>query len=112
MELSNIHRQVAHTEAAVGRHKADSAAAAARALNSSIQVAIPCSTRLLRIRCLPGSQPNRCSVLANVSAQDHFTDKRNRTSQASRSCRPAKFAHAMMRNHARFPHGWRCTERG
>ena len=43
VELSNIHRQVAHTEASVGRHKADSAAAAARAINSSIQVpGAPC----------------------------------------------------------------------
>lgn len=40
MELSNIHRQVAHPEAAVGKHKADSAAAAARALNSSIQASL------------------------------------------------------------------------
>jgi ThiF family len=38
VELSNIHRQVAHTEASVGRHKAGSAAAAARAINSAIQV--------------------------------------------------------------------------
>lgn len=38
VELSNIHRQVIHPEAAVGVHKADSAAAALRALNSSIAV--------------------------------------------------------------------------
>lgn len=38
VELSNIHRQVIHTEASVGVHKADSAAAALRALNSCVQV--------------------------------------------------------------------------
>ncbi|PSC70689.1 Adenylyltransferase and sulfurtransferase MOCS3 [Micractinium conductrix] len=38
VELSNIHRQVIHTEASVGVHKAVSAARACRALNSSIQV--------------------------------------------------------------------------
>lgn len=38
VELSNLHRQVLHTEAGIGTHKADSAAAACKALNSSIQV--------------------------------------------------------------------------
>ena len=38
LELSNLHRQIAHQEASVGRHKAASAAASCRALNSSIQV--------------------------------------------------------------------------
>ncbi|CAL8465473.1 g5009 [Coccomyxa elongata] len=38
VELSNLHRQVAHRESSVGMHKADSAAQACRALNSSIQV--------------------------------------------------------------------------
>lgn len=38
VELSNIHRQVIHTEASVGTHKADSAAAALHALNSSVQI--------------------------------------------------------------------------
>lgn len=41
VELSNLHRQVAHREASVGMHKADSAAQACRALNSSIQVCSP-----------------------------------------------------------------------
>lgn len=36
VELSNLHRQVLHTEASVGTHKVDSAAAALRALNSGI----------------------------------------------------------------------------
>ena len=38
VELSNLHRQIIHSEAAQGRHKADSAAAACSALNSSIRV--------------------------------------------------------------------------
>ena len=38
VELSNLHRQICHTEARVGRHKADSAAEACCSLNSSIQV--------------------------------------------------------------------------
>ena len=38
VEVSNIHRQIIHTEASVGIHKADSAAAALSALNSSIRV--------------------------------------------------------------------------
>jgi adenylyltransferase/sulfurtransferase len=38
VELSNLHRQVIHGEASVGAHKADSAAAALRALNSSVAV--------------------------------------------------------------------------
>ena len=38
VELSNLHRQIAHTEAGQGVHKAESAAAACRALNSSIEV--------------------------------------------------------------------------
>eukprot|EP00887_Chlorella_sp_A99_P001231 scaffold14.g1231.t1 len=38
VELSNIHRQVIHSEASVGAHKALSAAAACRALNSGIAV--------------------------------------------------------------------------
>ncbi len=41
VELSNLHRQIAHREASVGMHKADSAADACRALNSSIQVQSP-----------------------------------------------------------------------
>jgi adenylyltransferase/sulfurtransferase len=40
VELSNIHRQVIHTEASVGTHKADSAAAFINSLNSSIKVEI------------------------------------------------------------------------
>eukprot|EP00891_Asterochloris_glomerata_P009431 jgi/Astpho2/9431/e_gw1.00145.64.1_t len=38
VELSNLHRQISHTEARVGQHKADSAAEACCSLNSSIQV--------------------------------------------------------------------------
>lgn len=38
VELSNLHRQIVHNEAGQGAHKAESAAAACRALNSSIQV--------------------------------------------------------------------------
>ena len=38
VELSNLHRQIVHTEARQGTHKAESAAAACGALNSSIQV--------------------------------------------------------------------------
>ena len=40
LELSNLHRQIAHQEASVGKHKAVSAAASCRALNSSIQVGV------------------------------------------------------------------------
>ena len=39
VELSNLHRQIIHSEARRGQHKADSAAAACSSLNSSIQVA-------------------------------------------------------------------------
>ncbi len=42
VELSNLHRQIAHREATVGVHKAESAAQACRALNSSIEVLQPC----------------------------------------------------------------------
>eukprot|EP00192_Tetraselmis_astigmatica_P003976 CAMPEP_0117658236 /NCGR_PEP_ID=MMETSP0804-20121206/5758_1 /TAXON_ID=1074897 /ORGANISM="Tetraselmis astigmatica, Strain CCMP880" /LENGTH=465 /DNA_ID=CAMNT_0005464747 /DNA_START=57 /DNA_END=1454 /DNA_ORIENTATION=- len=38
VELSNLHRQIIHREDAIGHHKADSAALAALALNSSITV--------------------------------------------------------------------------
>lgn len=38
VELSNIHRQIIHTEESVGIHKADSAARAISSLNSSIRV--------------------------------------------------------------------------
>jgi adenylyltransferase/sulfurtransferase len=49
VELSNLHRQIAHREAAVGAHKADSAGQACRALNSCIQV----SAGLRCCRCCP-----------------------------------------------------------
>jgi tRNA A37 threonylcarbamoyladenosine dehydratase len=38
VEASNLHRQIIHTEGRVGMHKASSATAACRALNSTIQV--------------------------------------------------------------------------
>jgi len=38
VELSNIHRQVIHTEESVGQHKSDSAATFLRRLNSSINI--------------------------------------------------------------------------
>lgn len=38
VELSNLQRQIAHGEADIGRHKAESAAEAARALNSQCRV--------------------------------------------------------------------------
>ena len=44
VELSNLHRQIAHQEASVGQHKAASAAASCTALNSSIQAGL--SSRL------------------------------------------------------------------
>lgn len=39
VEVSNLHRQILHTEATLGVHKAESAAAACRAINSTIKVA-------------------------------------------------------------------------
>lgn len=38
VEISNLHRQILHTERTIGKHKADSAAAACAAINSSIKV--------------------------------------------------------------------------
>jgi adenylyltransferase/sulfurtransferase len=40
VELSNIHRQVIHTEASVGAHKADSAATFIKSLNSTVKLEI------------------------------------------------------------------------
>ncbi len=44
VELSNLHRQILHTEEKIGRHKSISAAAACLALNSSIKVLDPIAT--------------------------------------------------------------------
>jgi tRNA A37 threonylcarbamoyladenosine dehydratase len=41
VELSNLHRQIIHQEATVGKHKADSAAHACHNLNSTVQVGQP-----------------------------------------------------------------------
>ncbi|EPS61089.1 hypothetical protein M569_13711, partial [Genlisea aurea] len=38
VELNNLHRQVIHTEAYIGRSKVESAAAACRAINSSVKI--------------------------------------------------------------------------
>lgn len=38
VELNNLHRQIIHTEKRVGQHKVDSAAAAIKEHNSSVQV--------------------------------------------------------------------------
>ncbi|KAI8476410.1 MAG: hypothetical protein J3K34DRAFT_516558 [Monoraphidium minutum] len=38
VEVSNLHRQIIHSEARAGAHKADSAAAAVAALNSSVSI--------------------------------------------------------------------------
>ncbi|GFQ00121.1 adenylyltransferase and sulfurtransferase mocs3 [Phtheirospermum japonicum] len=38
VELNNLHRQVIHTEAYIGRSKVESAAAACRAINSTVQI--------------------------------------------------------------------------
>ena len=38
VELSNIHRQVIHSEASVGTHKADSAASTLHSINTSVQI--------------------------------------------------------------------------
>ncbi|KAI6687561.1 hypothetical protein NL676_024389 [Syzygium grande] len=38
VELNNMHRQIIHTEAYVGRSKVESAAAACRAINSTVQI--------------------------------------------------------------------------
>lgn len=40
VEISNLHRQIIHTEARAGTHKADSAAAAVAALNSGVKVEV------------------------------------------------------------------------
>ncbi|KAF8009105.1 hypothetical protein BT93_J0178 [Corymbia citriodora subsp. variegata] len=38
VELNNMHRQIIHTEAYIGRSKVESAAAACRAINSTVQI--------------------------------------------------------------------------
>ncbi|KAL3828935.1 hypothetical protein ACJIZ3_017737 [Penstemon smallii] len=38
VELNNLHRQIIHTEAYIGRSKVESAAAACRAINSTVQI--------------------------------------------------------------------------
>ncbi|XP_073305900.1 adenylyltransferase and sulfurtransferase MOCS3 [Primulina huaijiensis] len=38
VELNNLHRQIIHTEAYIGRPKVESAAAACRAINSTVQI--------------------------------------------------------------------------
>ncbi|XP_051143649.1 adenylyltransferase and sulfurtransferase MOCS3 [Andrographis paniculata] len=38
VELNNLHRQIIHTESYIGRSKVESAAAACRAINSSVQI--------------------------------------------------------------------------
>ena len=40
VSLSNLHRQIAHPEASIGQHKADSAYAACRAANSTVCVSL------------------------------------------------------------------------
>ena len=53
VELNNLHRQVIHTESSVGKHKAESAAAACAKLNSTIKVLLLCSSCLaLYTTCL------------------------------------------------------------
>lgn len=39
VEVNNLHRQIIHSEARIGKHKAESAAAACRQLNSTNKVA-------------------------------------------------------------------------
>lgn len=45
VELNNLHRQIIHTEARIGKHKAESAADACRQLNSTNKVAWPSCIR-------------------------------------------------------------------
>ena len=73
VELSNLHRQIIHCEARQGQHKADSAAGACSALNSSIQVRGSCSSAAvhtdasLRASCCAGGalqrrpEPRQCA---------------------------------------------------
>ena len=45
VEVNNLHRQIIHSEARIGKHKAESAAAACRQLNSTNKVAWPSCIR-------------------------------------------------------------------
>ena len=64
VELSNLHRQIAHREASVGAHKADSAGQACRALNSSIQVSLPAGAAALDLACMGVAWPGPCCLAA------------------------------------------------
>ena len=72
VDVSNLHRQIAHTEARVGVHKAESAAIACRALNSSIEVSPPPPSlsvpQLPHLSCLPQCCP---SVTPAMSPAQH-----------------------------------------
>ena len=59
VELSNLHRQIAHREEGVGAHKADSAGQACRALNSSIQARVLVA---MWRACKPGVLLDHCRV--------------------------------------------------
>lgn len=52
VEVNNLHRQIIHSEARVGKHKAESALAACRQLNSTNKVAWPLMHQAASSMCM------------------------------------------------------------
>lgn len=84
VELSNLHRQVIHTEATVGQPKVDSAAAALRARNSDVEIIA------VRARVTEG---NADELFAGADVVMDGTDNFAARYAASAACARAKIPH-------------------